>query len=69
MLGREAELLLQIRKRRRSAERVHHDLRAEPADIAVPTERRGLLDCDSRVDVRRQNRVLIRLVLPLEQIP
>src|SRR5439155_2539134 len=69
LVGREPELRLQFLERRRCAERVHRDLRALAPDVALPAERRGLLDRDARGDVRRQHARAVRIVLGLEQLP
>src|SRR5215831_16802638 len=59
----------QLLERGRRAKCLHADDAARPADVAFPTEGRGLLDGDARGDVGRQHAVLIRLRLMLENIP
>ena len=67
--GREPELREQLLQRRRRAERVHADHGAAVADVAVPAERRGLLDPDARLHARRQHRVAVLLRLTVEELP
>src|SRR6516162_8315404 len=59
----------QLLERCRRAECLHADDAARPADVAFPTEGRGLLHGDARVDVGRQHAVLVRLRLMLENVP
>src|SRR5262249_59012292 len=68
-LGLEPVFSQQLLERGRRAKRLHADNAARPADIAFPTERRGLLHGDTRGDVGRQHAVLVRLRLILENIP
>src|SRR5881394_2630457 len=65
----EAELVLQILERGRAAEGVHADPLSGRADVAIPAERRGLLDRDARRHARRQHLVAVGVVLAVEQLP
>src|SRR5262249_35871341 len=68
MVRGEAEFLQQALERGRSAERVHSDHGAVPADIAVPADRRRLLDGDPGPNGIRQHCLAIGLVLLLEEL-
>ena len=60
-LGREPELALDLLQWRRGAEGVHADDGPARAHVAVPAERRGLLDRDPGVDRGRQHALAIFL--------
>src|SRR5215216_5780305 len=64
----EAELALQLLERRGGAEGLHADDPALVADIALPAQRRGLLDGKPRLDGRRQHFLAIGLGLVLEDV-
>src|SRR5262249_55166880 len=66
---REAELRLQLLERGGCAEGAHADDRALTADVALPAERRRLLDRDARGHRGRQHRFAVLLGLALEQRP
>ena len=68
-VGGETELLDEHLQRRRRAERVHADDRSAVADVAVPAERRRLLDRDPRLHRRRQHLVAVGLRLAVEELP
>ena len=69
VLRREAELLLQLLQRRRRAEGLHADPCPVAADVALPAERRGLLDRHARRHRRRQHAVAVLLVLLARTAP
>ena len=69
LVGGEAELGLNVFQRRRGAEGVHPDLDAVRSNVAIPAQRRGLLDRDPRGDARRQDLVAVGLVLAVEELP
>src|SRR5205085_854905 len=62
-VGLEAELALQLLERRRRAERLHADDAARGSNVALPAERRALLDREPRRHGRRQHTVAVRLRL------
>src|SRR5437667_2023877 len=68
-VGLEAKLLLQLLERRRRPESLHPDHPAGSADVALPSERGGLLDRDARRHGGRQHAVPILLRLVLEDLP
>ena len=65
----ESELLLQGLQRCRSAESMHADDPTSRADVALPAERRSLLDRNAGRDVRWQDGVAVFLRLAFEDIP
>src|SRR5580658_6498427 len=65
----EPEFLLQLLERSGAAEGLHTDDLAGGPDIAVPTQGRSLLDCDTSGNPGRQDAVAIRLRLMLEDVP
>src|SRR5882757_6772699 len=69
LVGLEAELALQLLERRGGAEGFHADDPAVVADIALPSQRRRLLDGNPRLDGRRQHFLAIGLRLMLEDVP
>src|SRR5262245_14494713 len=67
-VGREPELLYEHLELRRSAEGVHSDDRSAVADVAMPTERRCLLDRDPGLHRGWQDGVSIELILTIEEL-
>src|SRR5213592_3912233 len=65
----ETEFPLELLERRRSSESLHPDHMAGSADVSLPSESRGLLDCDARLHVGWQHAVLILLGLVVEDVP
>ena len=65
----EAELPLEFLERGRGAECLHADDRARFAHVALPTQRRGLLDGDAGFDFAGQNAVSVFARLMIENIP
>src|ERR1019366_8160766 len=65
----ESEVREDDRRGRRRPEMVEADDRAVGAGPAVPTERCSGLDADALPNVRRQDRVPVRLFLRLELLP
>src|SRR4029453_7407129 len=69
MFGLEPELLLQLFQRRRGAERFHADDSTRRTDIALPSERRCLLDRDPRLHVGGEDALTVLRGLVLEDVP
>src|SRR5258708_39692687 len=65
----EAELLMELFEGGRRPERLHADDAARVADVALPSQRRGLLDSDAGFDPRRQNALPVFARLVLEDVP
>src|SRR4029434_1069496 len=66
-IGREAVLLHHVLERRRRAEGVHADRRAVRPDIAIPAQRRRLLDRNTSGDLGRQDAVAVLLIWRVAQ--
>src|ERR1044072_13367 len=69
LVALQAELALQLLERSGSTEGLHADDPAMVADIALPTQRRCLLDGKPRLDGGRQHFLAIGLRLVLEDVP
>src|SRR5260370_17115695 len=68
-LGLEPVFSQQLLERGRRAKCLHADDAARPANIAFPTEGRGLLHGDARGDVAPHHALLIRLPFMLANTP
>src|ERR1700752_1384845 len=65
----EAEFVLQLFQRRRSAKCLHADDTTGQADVPFPAECRCLLDGNPRRHLRGQHAIAILLTLTLEDVP
>src|SRR5260370_7758457 len=65
----ETKFPLKLLQRRRRSKRLHSNHVARCADVSLPSERRGLLNRDPRLDAGGQHAVPVFLRLVLEDLP